>query len=215
MRILILVVLAAGVTFAQSAAPRPLEIENTAAFARLYGVVRHFYPSDAAASLPSPSRANVRGVRRPRRSASRRAWDRRSIRWLFSRRRSVHVPVGDDFDRPWHVGWRVHDHEALPIWRDVPSRYPLSAGDLEGGRQREQALPTELEIRGRFHSFDDLQIAAIDEEQRSLQQRSRRRWRDLKSWTRCCWRAIRAGMLLTRAPPKSSDRSIPPLDEDG
>jgi hypothetical protein len=64
-RILILVVLAAGVTFAQSAAPRQLEIENTAAFARLYGVVRHFYPSDAAALLDW-NRFAVYGVGRAR-----------------------------------------------------------------------------------------------------------------------------------------------------
>src|SRR5262245_13748181 len=41
------------------------EIENVAAFARLFGVVRYFYPSDAAASLDW-NRFAVYGVRRVR-----------------------------------------------------------------------------------------------------------------------------------------------------
>src|SRR5688572_10108599 len=51
MRILIFAVLATGVAVAQSVVPPQQEIENVAAFARLYGVVHHFYPSDAAASM--------------------------------------------------------------------------------------------------------------------------------------------------------------------
>ena len=44
------------------------EITNVAAFARLYGVVRYFYPSDAAAALDW-ERAAVHGVRRVRTAA--------------------------------------------------------------------------------------------------------------------------------------------------
>ena len=61
--------------------PPPREIENVAAFARLYGVVRFFYPSDAAAELDWNRFAvhgvgRVRAARRgqpPRRSAALRA----------------------------------------------------------------------------------------------------------------------------------------------
>jgi hypothetical protein len=44
------------------------EVTNVAAFARLYGVVRYFYPSDAAAALDW-ERAAVHGVRRARTAA--------------------------------------------------------------------------------------------------------------------------------------------------
>jgi len=52
----------AAVLWAAAAAP-PRDVDDVAAFARLYGVVRFFYPSDAAAELDwnrdstSPSRA--------------------------------------------------------------------------------------------------------------------------------------------------------------
>ena len=54
---------AAAVLSAPPAPPR--EIENVAAFARLYGVVRFFYPSDAAAELDW-NRFAVHGVGRVR-----------------------------------------------------------------------------------------------------------------------------------------------------
>lgn len=62
-RVLALVVLAASSTAAQ-------EVDNVAAFARLYGVARWFYPSDAAASLDWNRFAvygvgRVRGARTP------------------------------------------------------------------------------------------------------------------------------------------------------
>src|SRR5262245_8555935 len=53
-----------------SAAPAPSrEVENVAAFTRLYGVVRFFYPSDAAAELDW-NRFAVHGVKRVRESLS-------------------------------------------------------------------------------------------------------------------------------------------------
>ena len=53
MRLLLITLLLAATAFGaptSGQAPRR-EIDNVATFARLYGVVRYFYPSDAAASL--------------------------------------------------------------------------------------------------------------------------------------------------------------------
>lgn len=66
--------IAATLLLSVGAAPAPpREIDNVAAFARLYGVVRFFYPSDAAAELewnrPGPalptSSCSPRARRRP------------------------------------------------------------------------------------------------------------------------------------------------------
>src|SRR5262249_58683742 len=63
-RIIVISVSVAGST-AQVPSASQREIENVAAFARLFGVVRYFYPSDAAASLDW-NRFAVYGVRRVR-----------------------------------------------------------------------------------------------------------------------------------------------------
>jgi hypothetical protein len=55
----------AAAILSPTAPSRPPEIENVAAFARLYGVVRFFYPSDAAAELDW-NRFAVHGVSRVR-----------------------------------------------------------------------------------------------------------------------------------------------------
>lgn len=67
MRTLLGTLLLAATVFGAPAAeqPRPREIESVAAFARLYGVVRYFYPSDAAAGLDW-DRFAVHGVTRAR-----------------------------------------------------------------------------------------------------------------------------------------------------
>jgi len=57
--------IAAAAVLSAAPAPPPREIENVAAFARLYGVVRFFYPSDAAAELDW-NRFAVHGVGRVR-----------------------------------------------------------------------------------------------------------------------------------------------------
>src|SRR4029450_648115 len=51
MRRLSVALLIAACAFDAPAIGRALDIDNVAAFARLYGVVRYFYPSDAAAAL--------------------------------------------------------------------------------------------------------------------------------------------------------------------
>jgi hypothetical protein len=67
MRIAVLVVtLAATALSAQTARPAQQEIEHLAAFARLYGVVRYFYPGDAGVAV-SWNRFAVHGVARVRR----------------------------------------------------------------------------------------------------------------------------------------------------
>jgi hypothetical protein len=60
-----ILVTASAALSAQSAPPRQQEIEHVAAFARLYGVTRYFYPSDAAASLDW-NRFSVHGVHQVR-----------------------------------------------------------------------------------------------------------------------------------------------------
>lgn len=62
--IAVIAVTATGLT-AQNSSASQREIENVAAFARLFGVVRYFYPSDAAASLDW-NRFALYGVRRVR-----------------------------------------------------------------------------------------------------------------------------------------------------
>jgi hypothetical protein len=67
------VLLAASVLGAWQTGPTPdRELDNIAAFARLYGVVRYFYPSDAAAALDW-NRFVVDGVQRARTAADARA----------------------------------------------------------------------------------------------------------------------------------------------
>jgi hypothetical protein len=68
MRIAIFVVtLAAAALSAQTSRPAQQEIEHLAAFARLYGVVRYFYPGDAGVRLDW-NRFAVHGVARVRRA---------------------------------------------------------------------------------------------------------------------------------------------------
>src|SRR5215467_11361966 len=62
--IIVIAVTVAGL-IAQAPPASQREIENVAAFARLFGAVRYFYPSDAAASLDW-NRFAVYGVRRVR-----------------------------------------------------------------------------------------------------------------------------------------------------
>ncbi len=65
------------------------DLDNTAAFARLYGVVRYFYPSDAAASL-AWNRFAVHGVRQVR-AAGTSAQLEAALKTLFS-------PLGPGID---------------------------------------------------------------------------------------------------------------------
>ena len=75
MRRSLITLLFTAVAWAHSAAagaPPVREIDNVAAFARLYGVVRYFYPSDAAAGLDW-NRFVVHGVRRVRSAVDARS----------------------------------------------------------------------------------------------------------------------------------------------
>jgi hypothetical protein len=75
---------ALAIASASGQAPRP-EVEHTAAFGRLYGVVRHFYPSDAAAGLDW-NRFATHGVRLSR--GARNATE------LETALRSLFAPLG-------------------------------------------------------------------------------------------------------------------------
>jgi hypothetical protein len=74
---------------AQTPGAPPREIDNVAAFARLYGVVRFFYPSDAAAGLDW-DRFAVAGVTRVRTAPDRAA--------LAARLRELFTPLGAGID---------------------------------------------------------------------------------------------------------------------
>ncbi|MDZ4259858.1 MAG: S41 family peptidase [Gemmatimonadales bacterium] len=94
-------------------APAQQQVENVAAFARLYGVTRWFYPSDAAATLDW-NRFAVEGVRRVR--------DARSPKELEATLNELFTPLGPGIvigttlqtaggtgDRdPTLVGWHYH-----------------------------------------------------------------------------------------------------------
>jgi hypothetical protein len=77
--------IAAAVLFSTAPSPQSRDIENVAAFARLYGVVRFFYPSDAAAELDW-NRYAVHGVARVRGARDARA--------LEAALRQVVAPLG-------------------------------------------------------------------------------------------------------------------------
>src|SRR4029079_15490888 len=72
-----------------SAPDDPREIDNVAAFARLYGVVRYFYPSDAAAALDW-NRFAEHGVARVRGAKDRDA--------LAAALQSLVAPLGPDIE---------------------------------------------------------------------------------------------------------------------
>ncbi|MGB2717105.1 MAG: S41 family peptidase [Vicinamibacterales bacterium] len=84
MRPLLVIVLLAATVFGSSAAQSPpsREIDNVAAFSRLYGVVRYFYPGDAAAALDW-DRFAVHGVRRVRVSPDAKALEA-TLKRLFA-----------------------------------------------------------------------------------------------------------------------------------
>ena len=83
-RSLVVLLVAAGFAAIPVAAqpPQPRDLDNAAAFARLYGVVRYFYPSDAGASL-AWNRFAVHGVRLVRAARTTTELER-SLKALFA-----------------------------------------------------------------------------------------------------------------------------------
>ena len=90
------------------------EIDNVAAFARLYGVVRFFYPSDAAAELDW-NRFAVHGVARVRsaRSATELETTLKQLVAAFERAQIAPVdPAGEKFDPHRHQAMAMLDADA-------------------------------------------------------------------------------------------------------
>lgn len=126
-RSLVLLAVLLGATPALAAAPSPRqdrEVANVAAFARLYGVARWFYPSDAAAALDW-NRFAVHGVSRVRPAADDAALRTELLR-LFA-------PLGEGIE----VASRLPEPVAatrtsapLVAWRHLG---PGQAGGVPGG----------------------------------------------------------------------------------
>ena len=87
--LLVLTMAGAVVAGPLTAQTPPRNLDNTAAFARLFSVVRYFYPSDAAASL-AWNRFAVHGVRQARAAASSQQLES-TLKALFS-------PLGPGID---------------------------------------------------------------------------------------------------------------------
>src|SRR5688572_1104801 len=111
------------------------EIDNVAAFARLYGVARWFYPSDAAAALDW-NRFAVHGVSRVR-AARTSAELERTLEELFT-------PLGPRIE----IGTTLPDRP--PVGKRDPSligwhyRGPGFAGNVRGtynGKRTNRAMP--------------------------------------------------------------------------
>jgi C-terminal processing protease CtpA/Prc len=83
--LLLLALVASVVATTLTAQTTPRDLDNTAAFARLYGVVRYFYPSDVAASL-AWNRFAVHGVRQVRAA--------RTTTELESALKTLFAPIG-------------------------------------------------------------------------------------------------------------------------
>jgi hypothetical protein len=116
----LLTVAALAAPIAQSTARR--DIDNVAAFARLYGVVRYFYPSDAAAALDW-NRFAVHGVARVRGAQDAKA--------LETALKSLFGPLGPGITLgstlPPHVG-PEKPAGRLVAWRYVGPGFAAAGG---------------------------------------------------------------------------------------
>jgi hypothetical protein len=130
--------------FAGSAAAQPAldrELENVAAFARLYGVVRYFYPTDAAASIDW-NRFAVHGV------AS--VHDARDPRALASALETLFAPLGPGIQvgRTLPAPGPIRDTgEPLVAWRHLG---PGFAGTAYASRRTQRSESAGIEeLRGK------------------------------------------------------------------
>jgi hypothetical protein len=172
--LLALAVLAALLTRAAASQPAPSrEIDNVAAFARLYGVVRYFYPSDAAAALDW-NRFAVHGVKQVRAAADVKALER-ALTDLFS-------PLGPGFVLGTTLPLASpakNDGDRLVAWRYLGPGFSTSGamGPYKGKRTNRQAsadnsidgfvtlmqtIPAE-ELRGKAIRLRGLVRAAVSE----------------------------------------------------
>jgi Peptidase family S41 len=147
--------IAATILLASPGPPAGREVDNVAAFARLYGVVRFFYPSDAAAALDW-NRFAVHGVSRARTA--------RSAADLAAVLKELVDPLGPGLEvgaRLAPPGPAVASSEPLVAWRYLgagfmagggPYRakrtHRASAGSIDGFITIMQSIPAEA-LRGR------------------------------------------------------------------
>jgi hypothetical protein len=124
--------------FECASARAPLqEIENAAAFARLYGVVRYFYPSDAAASLDWDAFA-VHGLEQVRTASDTAALDA-ALESLFSPL-GPGIEIGPTLPAPPQTG---KPDESLIAWRYMgPGISPGSMGPYRGKRTNRPLVVT-------------------------------------------------------------------------
>lgn len=124
----VLLVLCIAVVAGATPAPvasREREIDNVAAFARLYGVVRYFYPSDAAALLDWNAFA-VHGVKRVRPAPDTQA--------LRAELEALVAPLGPGFE----IAARLSEKPEAPAGSDLVAWRYLGAGFSTGGPYRAQ-----------------------------------------------------------------------------
>ena len=139
-------------------APGP-EVENAAAFARLYGVVRYFYPSDAAAALDW-NRLAIHGVMQARRATDSRQLEA-VLQQLFSPlgpgiaiagRLPPALPEGapDNGLVAWrYLGAGMEAAGAQGPYRRVrTNRHVVAAGTIDGFVSLMQTVPADA-LRGR------------------------------------------------------------------
>lgn len=106
-------------------ASREREIDNVEAFARLYGVVRYFYPSDAAAGLDWNAFA-VHGVARVRLAPDARA--------LRAELEALVAPLGPGLE----IAARLSEQREAPAGSDLVAWRYLGPGFANGGPYRAQ-----------------------------------------------------------------------------
>jgi Peptidase family S41 len=128
--------IAAAVLLSAVPAPPPREIEDVAAFARLYGVVRFFYPSDAAADIDW-NRFAVLGVARVR--AARDAGE------LEATLRQLVAPLGPGIEIGASLppaAAAAAPGEPLVAWRYVGPGFSTMGGAYRAKRTHRPATPS-------------------------------------------------------------------------
>jgi hypothetical protein len=155
--VLVLLLLAAGSPEARQAPLADRELDHVAAFARLYGVVRYFFPSDAAAELDWQQFAIV-GVTRVRRAENVTAL-RSTLEQLFrplgpgieigTKPRSPAVGEPDTRLVAWrYLGPSLESATANPYRRKRTNRAAAAGSAIDGFVTVMQTVPADA-FRGR------------------------------------------------------------------
>ena len=144
---LLLTTTALGAAPAQHVVDR--ELENVSAFARLYGVTRYFYPSDAAARLDWDAFA-VQGVRQVRQAPDRRA--------LQARLETLFAPLGPGIqigESLTAAPGKGQPDKTLIAWRYFGAAVATPAGPYRAKRTNRRLEATATTPATTAELFDD------------------------------------------------------------